>query len=271
VIVTGILIISLVVIILSKSSKITTKWFSWAKSGDIVDRIEELECMNEERNKSLVRLIQLEKEVDELKKRLRKNDLNNRIWDEFRLLKSTTREHRKRFSTNTVDLYADLFHISLDKEIPDCPERERRLENKYYRKCVKESIDGDTGIAPEMVRLIFENRFKPLPEETDTVDVAMFKEENFRKDVRGRCMRLLKLSYSHNRDEWGSLMPRDVYEGSYMATVKEDAISEGITYFRNVVEARNSSFKTMHEEYGDMFHSYESFKKFVEQRYRELY
>lgn len=201
---------------------------------------------------------ELQERLVELEKKLRRDDLESRIQDEFKMLRQRCSERRKRFAMRIVEIYRNIFTEAYNKMSPENDKLYRHMVIDHYASKVLIGVTQYVG--PEMIRLVFENSFLD-PEDRIAFD----------SDTMNRSIYLLGLSMSWNRQEWQYSFERSVYEDDFMPLVEPEVLTACNEYFREVVIARNNTIKAMYSEYGDMYHSHYSFKSYIEKRWREIY
>lgn len=255
--------VAVVALLLRNSSSINIGKFLWNRKTDF----------DEEANKRITDLEVVTKmqadRIASLERQHHQDEMLGRINIEFRALRDKCRERRGRFQENIIEMHLQQFS---DAIYASCPERkidEIELHKSLYASCIGGTIREE--VAPEMTRLVFDNNFKALPTATTPRNEAEAIEKEFAEDCLDRCGYLLRISVSSMRLKWKAPFSRDVFEKKYMDKVHEKALNEGVLYYRDVIDFRDLSISTMYNEYSDIFHSKESFKKFVEYKFKELY
>lgn len=252
--------------ILSSTRGIKFKDFSWTgkdvkgdKETSLEERVHDLEKM----------VVELTITTKKLKEEKRESQLDIRIRNEFDTLRNVSRNRSLMFTENIVELYTTSFRAAINVECPELSEKTKTKEVRYYSGGVR-TTQRDTVVA-HMMGLVFDNNFKELPTEETPATAAKKMIEEFNEDNHRRCSYLLRISVDAMRPEWDAPFPREVFESKYMRELIESALNEGNEFYTDVIKHRDSAFRNMFGEYGDLFHSYSSFKKFVEKRYKELY
>lgn len=264
----GIVLILALVVLAIKAIVRFTGWvkfkdFSWSNKNpdetQLEQRISDLEKM----------VVELKITTQTLKKEKRESQLDIRIRNEFDTLRDVARNRSLMFTENIVEMYTKSFRVAIDEECPELSESMRTKEVRYYAGGVR-TTQRDT-VVTHMMRLVFDNNFKELPNEDTPANMARKMIDEFNDDNHRRCSYLLRISMDAMRPEWDAPFSRDIFEKKYIRELTESALNEGNEFYTDVVYHRDSAFRNMHTEYGDLFHSFGSFKKFVEKRYKELY
>lgn len=216
-----------------------------------------------------VTLAKLQARVTSLEMQHVKDELTIRIEAEFRNLRNYSRERRKRFTANIVYMYSNIFEAAIDSLCNDHDHGILKLHKSLYSEIIDNTIRNTVG--SQMTKLIFDNEFLETPTETDPAHDYTEKEREFRSDTSERCSYLLRISSKEIREKWEAPFPRKKFEKEFMPEIEAQALTEGTNYFYDVISKRDKDIRAMHEEYGDKFMSFHSFKTFVETEYNKMY
>jgi len=210
----------------------------------------------------------IKKEIESLRLELRADKLESRIHDEFKSLRDIAKERKTRLLTSLTARYVKSFNSFCEKYYPN---KEDNVEEKQalYKLLIERGIGEVAG--HEMVRLVFKNSFLPLPSKGDTPRIIQEKSDAFREDVFERSIYLMTLTSNYIKQEWVFTIAHSTYVSEFAMGESSNTLSGISNYFFEVVSARDLAISAMFMEYGDMYVSFESFKKYVEKRYTEIY
>jgi hypothetical protein len=216
-----------------------------------------------------LRVKELEKELESLKTQLVKGELESRIRDEFKTLRNVASNKRRLFSISFVEVertifakaYQDLIPVEMDTV------RDKTIDN--HRLLILHGLI--MNLSPELIRLIFENDFLPLPTKKTPPNEVPKLEKDFKEDLFNRCFYVLTLCKEVIRRNWDAPFGKETYEHSYFPDIEQKVMEEITNYFHDVILARDISIEACFTEYGHMFNSYDSFKKYFVKRLQELY